>query len=74
MNIMEKKRKFLKVSYIYPKTKGYTMTTLTDIIELLEKSIREENWEIASEVLSLLYVINENNDGLFDNFDENDEW
>ena len=49
-------------------------TTLTDIIDLLEKSIREENWEIASEVLSLLYVINENNDGLFDNFDENDEW
>ena len=77
MNIMEKKRKFLKVSYIYPKTKGYTMTTLTDIIELLEKSIREENWEISSEVLSLLYVYkenSENNDGLFDNFDENDEW
>ena len=53
------------------------MTTLTDIIELLEKSIREENWEISSEVLSLLYVYkenSENNDGLFDNFDENDEW
>ena len=52
-------------------------TTLTDIIDLLEKSIREENWEIASEVLSLLYVHKENgenNDGLFDNFDENDEW
>tara|TARA_Y100001938_G_scaffold149193_1_gene235230 strand:+ start:1088 stop:1243 length:156 start_codon:yes stop_codon:yes gene_type:complete len=49
-------------------------TTIKDIIELLEKAIREENWEIASEVLSLLYVHNENNDGLFDNFDENDDW
>ena len=49
-------------------------TTLTDIIQLLEKSINEENWEIASEVLSLLYVHNENNDGMFDNLDENDEW
>ena len=48
--------------------------TLTDIIQLLEKSINEENWEIASEVLSLLYVHNENNDGMFDNLDENDEW
>ena len=49
-------------------------TTLTDIIELLETSIREENWEIASEVLSLLHVHKENNNDLFDNFDENDEW
>ena len=45
--------------------------TLTDIIQLLEKSINEENWEIASEVLSLLYVHNENNDGMFDNLEIN---
>ena len=49
-------------------------TSITDIIELLEESIREENWEIASEVLSLLHVHKENNDGLFDNFDDKDEW
>jgi len=50
------------------------MATITDIIQLLEKSIREENWEITSEVLSLLYVHNENNNDLFDNYEENDEW
>jgi hypothetical protein len=49
-------------------------STLTDIIQLLEQSIRDENWEIATEVLSLLHVHKENNNDLFDKFDGNDEW
>jgi len=49
-------------------------TTITDIIELLEKAIREENWEITSEVLSLLYVHKDNEGGLFDDYNEEDQW
>ena len=51
------------------------LTKISDIVQLLEKAIEEENWEIASEVLSLLYVHqNGGGEGLFDDYGEEDEW
>ena len=49
---------------------------LRDIKELLESSIEENNWEIVSEALSMLYIYIDNNgeSSLFDNYDEEDQW
>jgi|AACY02.9.fsa_nt_gi hypothetical protein len=49
---------------------------LSDIKELLETSVEENNWEIVSEALSLLYIYidNSGDSSLFDDYNEEDQW